>query len=179
MVKSLFRDWDQKSREDSDASAIILRKIISEGIDVKCGFTLSKVDPIKLRDSIDGKTELDVVNVTISSYGSENQFAETLEVDALLIASGREPNIERLNLEIAEVKFSPEGIEINDYMQTSNPDVYVVGDVAAGSPKFTHNADFMARGTLRNAIFFGKERICFACSMEYLHRSRSRSCRCF
>ena len=49
------------------------------------------------------------------------------------------------------------GIEVNDKLQTTNPDVYAVGDVAS-KYQFTHMADFMARLVIRNALFFGRDK---------------------
>jgi pyruvate/2-oxoglutarate dehydrogenase complex dihydrolipoamide dehydrogenase (E3) component len=49
------------------------------------------------------------------------------------------------------------GVKVNDGLQTSNPDVYAVGDVAS-IYQFTHMADFMARLVIRNALFFGRDK---------------------
>jgi pyruvate/2-oxoglutarate dehydrogenase complex dihydrolipoamide dehydrogenase (E3) component len=46
-------------------------------------------------------------------------------------------------------------VKVNDYLQTSNPHIYAIGD--ASSPyKFTHVADEQARIAIRNALFFGR-----------------------
>ena len=50
------------------------------------------------------------------------------------------------------------GIEVNDRLQTTNPNVYAVGDVAS-KYQFTHMADFMARLVIRNALFFGRDKV--------------------
>lgn len=78
-------------------------------------------------------------------------------VDQLLVAAGRTPNIERMNLEKAGVEYSNKGVHINDYLQTSNPRIYAAGDVCS-SYQFTHAADFMARAVIRNALFHGRIR---------------------
>jgi pyruvate/2-oxoglutarate dehydrogenase complex dihydrolipoamide dehydrogenase (E3) component len=49
------------------------------------------------------------------------------------------------------------GIQVDDRLQTTNPDVYAVGDVAS-KYQFTHMADFGARLVIRNALFFGREK---------------------
>ncbi|MCS1410493.1 MAG: Mercuric reductase [Verrucomicrobia subdivision 3 bacterium] len=78
-------------------------------------------------------------------------------VDKLLIAVGRAPNVEGMNLEKVGIEYSKKGIQINDFLQTTNPRVYAAGDIC--SPyQFTHAADFMARAVLRNALFHGKAR---------------------
>lgn len=78
-------------------------------------------------------------------------------VDQLLVAAGRAPNIEGMNLEGAGVQYSKKGVHINDYFQTANPRVYAAGDVCS-SYQFTHAADFMARAVLRNSLFHGRIR---------------------
>ena len=60
----------------------------------------------------------------------------------VLIATGRKPNIEGLNLEAAGVEYSPKGITVNDNMLTSVPHVYAIGDVT-GRQMLAHAATFM------------------------------------
>jgi pyruvate/2-oxoglutarate dehydrogenase complex dihydrolipoamide dehydrogenase (E3) component len=71
--------------------------------------------------------------------------------NALLIAVGRCPSVLKLNLEAAGVKQSEQGVEVNEYLQTSQPQIYAAGDVV-GKLKFTHTADFMARTVVRNIL---------------------------
>lgn len=60
----------------------------------------------------------------------------------VLVATGRKPNIEGLNLEVAGVEYSPKGITVNDNMLTSVPHVYAIGDVT-GRQMLAHAATFM------------------------------------
>jgi pyruvate/2-oxoglutarate dehydrogenase complex dihydrolipoamide dehydrogenase (E3) component len=77
--------------------------------------------------------------------------------DAVLVATGRVPNVEGLNLEGAGVAFGKQGVDVDDRLRTSNPRVYAAGDIC--SPlKFTHAADAMARIVIQNALFFGRRR---------------------
>ena len=76
----------------------------------------------------------------------------TAEVfDALLIAAGRTPNIDKLNLKTAGVKTSEKGVEVNDFLQTSQPHIYAAGDIT-GRYLFTHMADYQARIVVRNIL---------------------------
>lgn len=78
---------------------------------------------------------------------------ESSRVDDILVAVGRTPNIEGLNLEKVGVEFDPkQGIKVNDFLQTTNPKIYAVGDVCL-SQKFTHAADAAARIVVQNALF--------------------------
>ncbi len=71
--------------------------------------------------------------------------------DALLIASGRQPNVENLNLEAAGVAFTKKGVTVDERLQTSQPHIYAVGDVV-GQLQFTHVADYHAKVVIRNTL---------------------------
>ncbi|WP_211268205.1 FAD-dependent oxidoreductase, partial [Suttonella ornithocola] len=63
---------------------------------------------------------------------------DTLTADAVLIATGRRANVEGLGLEKAGVELAERGhIAVNDKLQTSQPHIWAMGDVA-GSPQFTY-----------------------------------------
>ncbi|MBI4264862.1 MAG: mercuric reductase [Acidobacteria bacterium] len=75
----------------------------------------------------------------------------------VLVATGRSPNVEGLDLKAAGVRYGPEGVHVDDRLRTSNPRVYAAGDVCS-SFRFTHAADAMARIVIQNALFFGRRR---------------------
>lgn len=76
----------------------------------------------------------------------------TLEVEHILVSAGRIPSTHMLDLEKANVKWSAQsGLEINDFMQTSNPDIYAAGDVCPDH-KFDHVQDGAARIAVSNAL---------------------------
>ncbi len=88
----------------------------------------------------------------------DNRGERTLEFDAVLIATGRKPTVRGLGLADAGIEFDGcMGVKVNDRMQTTNPDVYAVGDVAS-KYQFTHMSDFGARLVIRNALFFGRDK---------------------
>jgi pyruvate/2-oxoglutarate dehydrogenase complex dihydrolipoamide dehydrogenase (E3) component len=64
-----------------------------------------------------------------------------------------------MELEMAGVEYDSRiGITVNDRLQTSNKHIFAAGDCC--SPfKFTHAADFMARIVIRNALFFGNDKM--------------------
>lgn len=81
----------------------------------------------------------------------------SIEVDAVLVATGRVPNVD-LNLESAGIGFDAQnGIHVDDFLRTSNRRVYAAGDVCSRY-KFTHAADAMARIVVQNALFLGRAR---------------------
>lgn len=63
---------------------------------------------------------------------------QTLTGSHLLVAVGRTPNTERLNLHAAGVETNKRGfVEVDDWLQTNVPGIYALGDVKGG-PQFTH-----------------------------------------
>jgi pyruvate/2-oxoglutarate dehydrogenase complex dihydrolipoamide dehydrogenase (E3) component len=125
-------------RSDIEVSDIIQEVFAREGI-----YTVLNAD-IKRIESENGKK-----TVYYDVLGIEEQST----VDEIIVAVGRQPNITGLNLEAVGVKSDPKkGIIINDYLQTTNPNIYAVGDVCMQS-KFTHAADAAARIVVQNALF--------------------------
>ena len=74
-----------------------------------------------------------------------------LPYGALLLGTGRKPNVEQLGLEAAGVRFRSDGVEVDEYLRTSNPNIYAAGDVAFPE-KFTHAAMATARLCVANAL---------------------------
>jgi len=94
------------------------------------------------------------VTMVLEEEGAERR----LEFDALLVAAGRKPTVNGLGLDTAGIAYDARtGITVNDKMQTSNPNVFAVGDVAS-KYQFTHMSDFGARLVIRNALFFGRDK---------------------
>jgi pyruvate/2-oxoglutarate dehydrogenase complex dihydrolipoamide dehydrogenase (E3) component len=79
--------------------------------------------------------------------------AETreLEYDKLLLAIGRKANIEDLGLETANIIVKDGGVEADEDLRTSNPDIYAAGDVAFPE-KYTHAATATGRLCVANAL---------------------------
>jgi pyruvate/2-oxoglutarate dehydrogenase complex dihydrolipoamide dehydrogenase (E3) component len=79
---------------------------------------------------------------------------QKLECDLLLVAAGRKPTLDGLNLEAAGVKYSSDGIEVNDRLQTAAPHIYAAGDVLGGE-QFSHLAGWQGFQAARNALLPG------------------------
>lgn len=71
----------------------------------------------------------------------------------LLVAVGRKPNIDKLDLEKAGVETHRAGVTVDDGLRTSNRKVYAIGDVAGGL-QFTHVAGYHA-GIIIKSMLFG------------------------
>ena len=75
--------------------------------------------------------------------------------EVVLAATGRAPNVAGIGLEAAGVAYSPRGVRVDDYLRTTNPRVFAVGDVADTGLAFTHLAGAMADMAIENAPAFG------------------------
>jgi len=84
--------------------------------------------------------------VTYSRGGTE----QTLRVDEILIAAGREPNVD-LGLENAGVDYTAKGIITNDFLQTTAKHIYAAGDVL-GNHNHTHSALLESRIAASNLL---------------------------
>jgi pyruvate/2-oxoglutarate dehydrogenase complex dihydrolipoamide dehydrogenase (E3) component len=74
--------------------------------------------------------------------------------DALLVATGRTPNVDTMNLPRAGVRFTESGVPIDGSLRTNVKHIYAAGDVVGG-PQFTHYAGYQAFIAARNALFPG------------------------
>src|SRR5438067_2437816 len=81
----------------------------------------------------------------------EFREGDPITADAMLVAARRTPNLHALNLEAARVEYDEHGVNVNAYLQTSQPHIYAAGDIT-NRLKFTHTADFTARIVVRNIL---------------------------
>lgn len=128
-------------REESDAARIVQQAMEKDGVNFLLNATTN---------GIQQRGDQKVVTV--------QQASNRIEVvgDQILVGIGRTPNVDGMGLERAGVRFDERhGIEVNDRLQTSNPNIYAAGDVASRF-KFTHVADFQARIVIQNALFLGR-----------------------
>ena len=79
--------------------------------------------------------------------GQTKEFA----AEEILIATGRQPNIEGLELERAGVRYTKRGIEVDQTMRTSRKNIWACGDVAGTFP-FTHMAEHEGGIVIGNAL---------------------------
>ncbi len=120
-------------REDPELVEVIHQQFASEGI----RFLLNtKVERVEV---VDGKKYI---------WAGKEKIA----TDQILVAAGRQPNVESLNLDAAEVKMGSSGIKVNSKLQSTNPRIYACGDVLGGY-QFTHVAGYQANIVLKNALF--------------------------
>lgn len=81
---------------------------------------------------------------------SRGSAEKSLRVDEILLTTGRTPSVD-LGLENASVTYTPEGIEVDDYLQTSARHIFAAGDVL-GSKKYLHTALLESRIAAHNIL---------------------------
>ncbi|OAN74938.1 dihydrolipoamide dehydrogenase [Jannaschia sp. EhC01] len=121
-------------KDDPEAAAIVLETLRREGVEIVEGATAAQVS------GSDG-----VIKV-------ETEDGATFEGSHLLIAVGRQVNVDTLDLHKAGVAFERGGVTVGDDLRSTNARVYAVGDVAGGA-QFTHVAGYHAGVIIRPMLF--------------------------
>jgi dihydrolipoamide dehydrogenase len=112
--------------EDEDASSEVARSFKKRGMEVLTGAKLQSAKVLK-----------DTVKLAVEAGGTK----QDIEVDTVLVAAGRAPNVENIGLKEAGVQLTERGfIKIDARMATSAKDIYAVGDVA-GPPMLAHKGE--------------------------------------
>jgi pyruvate/2-oxoglutarate dehydrogenase complex dihydrolipoamide dehydrogenase (E3) component len=96
---------------------------------------------------------------SVATIGADVQVTTSLgtfTASALLIATGRKANTDALQLDAVGVAQDHNGVRVDKYLRTNVRNIWAIGDVVAGTPRFTHVADYQARLVLRNALFPGR-----------------------
>jgi pyruvate/2-oxoglutarate dehydrogenase complex dihydrolipoamide dehydrogenase (E3) component len=125
------------AREDPECAAIVLDQLEREGVRLRTGVMVERVEAAGLR-----------VKVAVR----ESHGEVTIDGSHLLVATGRRANTAALDLERAGVKFDGNRIRVDKRLKTANKRVYAIGDVA-GDAQFTHAANYHAGLVIRNALF--------------------------
>lgn len=84
------------------------------------------------------------------SYEYRNAVKDLL-ADKVLMAVGRGPNLDSLNLVDAGIDFTPRGITVDAHFQTSQPGIYAVGDIN-GICQLAHAATFQSYHALAHIL---------------------------
>jgi len=125
-------------KEDEEVSATIESILRAEGLNV-----LLNAKAVRAGQAGGHKT------LTIEENGQERE----LRAAEVLVATGRRPNVEGLNLEAAGVRYDEQRIITDEYLRTSASHIFAAGDVTGHFP-FTHMAAYEASVVVRNALFF-------------------------
>jgi pyruvate/2-oxoglutarate dehydrogenase complex dihydrolipoamide dehydrogenase (E3) component len=129
------------AREEPDAADLVRAALQRDGVEVVLSASVERIER-----GAGGKL------LRLQPAGQQ------IEVDEILVGAGRQPNVEGLGLELAQVHYDPrKGVLVDDRLRTSNRDIYAAGDVCSRF-QFTHAADAQARIVIRDALFLGRAR---------------------
>lgn len=120
-------------KDDPELAAIALENLRAEGVAIH-------------EDQMAAQISQSGDEITV-----ETKDGSTFSGTHLLMAVGRKPNIDRLNLEAAKVEFTRAGITVGDDMRSTNKKIYAIGDVAGGL-QFTHVAGYHAGVVIRSIL---------------------------
>ena len=121
-------------KDDPEMAAIVLDRMREDGIEIA-------------EDAMAGE-----VRGKAGAIEIEAKDGRVFKGTHLLMAVGRKPNTDRLNLEAAGIETTRAGIKVDAAMKTTNRKVYAIGDVAGGL-QFTHMAGYHAGIIIRSALF--------------------------
>ncbi len=123
-------------KDDPELSKVVLDALRREGIDVREHTMVERIDGAA-----------GAVRVSCKTVDGH----EVVEGTDLLVAVGRRPALENLNLEAAGINHEQSGIVVDAGLRTSNRRVFAIGD-CIGGPQFTHVANYHAGIVIRRAI---------------------------
>lgn len=126
--------------EDEDASMVVQKKMMDEGVRVLAN-----------HKAVEFRTEGGRKELLCQHQGK----TVAVEYDQALLALGRRANTKGFGLEELNMPLTRTGtVEVDDCMQTRYPNIYACGDVA-WPWQFTHSAAYQARFAAVNALFGG------------------------
>lgn len=120
-------------KEKENITNILYKKLLAQGAEF-----LFNQEIVSVEDK----------NILVTKNKEDNK-ENKIEFEYLLVAIGRELNIENLDLEVANVLTQKGKIVTDEYLRTTNKSIFVCGDVA-GSYQFTHAAEIHAKILLNN-----------------------------
>ncbi len=117
------------SREDRDIADAVMASLQAKGVSFEMNVKVTSFETKDIPN--DGTRE---VRVNFTQQGKEL----SLKADAVLLATGRKPATENLNLQAAGVEIDDRGaIKVNEYLQSTNNRIFALGDVKGGA-QFTY-----------------------------------------
>jgi pyruvate/2-oxoglutarate dehydrogenase complex dihydrolipoamide dehydrogenase (E3) component len=127
-VQILQRNKQLLPHEDPELAQNLLDILKGEGLEITCGVETNSI-------GYDPRSNFPIYFTTKSS---PNAVEELISGTHVLLATGRRPNTDLLNLAAVNVATTPRGyIQTNPFLETTCPGIYALGDCTE-SPKFTH-----------------------------------------
>jgi pyruvate/2-oxoglutarate dehydrogenase complex dihydrolipoamide dehydrogenase (E3) component len=124
-------------KDDTEVVAMLKASIIAEGLELREGVKINEIKKAANGYSV--------------HFKHENK-EHIIKASQILVAAGRRPNLAKLNLELANIEYTPRGIIADRFLKSSNKRVFAIGDCIGGY-QFTHVAGYHAGIVIRNSIF--------------------------
>jgi pyruvate/2-oxoglutarate dehydrogenase complex dihydrolipoamide dehydrogenase (E3) component len=124
-------------KDDPEAVEVVRGTLVTEGVDIREQVEVRRLERRGNR-----------IGVVVAGPAGET----AVEGSHLLLAAGRQANVEGLNLEAAGIEYGARGVVTDTSLRTTNPKVWAVGDVT-GRWQFTHIAGYHAGIVIRQALF--------------------------
>jgi pyruvate/2-oxoglutarate dehydrogenase complex dihydrolipoamide dehydrogenase (E3) component len=124
-------------RDDPELAEMLLRRLTEEGIEIREQAEIKSAEPH---------------GTGVVLCAEENGRQTRIEGSHLLIAAGRKPRADGLDLDRAGIAYDRRGITTDRRLRTTARGVYAIGDVI-DAPHFTHIAGYHAGIVIRNALF--------------------------
>jgi len=124
--------------DDPELTTLLAERLAADGVDIRTGAKVRRIE-----------REGDGLAVIFGAEASE----ERLLASHLLVATGRRPNLDDLDVEKAGIERDEKGgLRLDRRLRTTNRRIFAIGD-AAGGPQFTHAASYQAGIVIRNVLF--------------------------
>ncbi|HMF54333.1 MAG TPA: FAD-dependent oxidoreductase, partial [Edaphobacter sp.] len=139
--------------EDEEISKELLRQFKKRGIDVNLSIKDTKIEKNK--------------QGALVTWTDSNGKAQSKQAEKVLMAVGRAPRTEGIGLEKTNIKPERSFVMTNEWMETTEPGVYAIGDIVGGMPQLAHTG--MMAGLVVAARIAGKY-------AKPIHRGRIPGC---
>ena len=137
---TIFENQTILSNFNPEQVEILRGNLLADGVDLKEGVSIEEFSQVG--------------NKLIVQLES----GEKITGSDLLVATGKKPNLQRLDLKVAGIRFSDKGIKTDQYLRTSNKKIYAIGDVAQFE-NFTNVANHHAGIVLKSITIGLKTRV--------------------
>ncbi len=135
-VTMLVRGPRLISREDHESAAVLAEVFHAEGIGLEVNATVTRVEKIRGGQRV------------VARVGEAER---SFECDLILVAVGRAPNVDGLELENAGIRYEARGIQVDKNLRTTAPNIWAAGDCTGGL-MFTHVAVYEGVRAASNAL---------------------------
>jgi pyruvate/2-oxoglutarate dehydrogenase complex dihydrolipoamide dehydrogenase (E3) component len=132
------------AREDRELAKLLADKLAADGITLLTGTKAVRVAG-------------NAYGVSLTAEDRQQQSRE-VQAETILVAVGRKPNVEGMDLDKAGVAFTPKGITTDRCLRTTASNIYACGDVV-GPYQFSHMTEYQAVTAIRNAFLPFKKKV--------------------